>query len=136
VKLWTGLLAFMALVGAAVAPQPEPTLQQTIEKFIYGGFREGFGNKQIRRGGDSSAVAVTKVVSDRVLNDDQIEDALYILDMAFSDPGLIESPPDWDPKTALFVLRYLDLSTHDAALKAKIEQTRKHVTMTANAAPR
>jgi hypothetical protein len=126
----------MTFTGAAVGQQPEHTLQQTIEIFVFGGFNDGWGDKQMRRAGDSTAVALTKVVSDRVLNHDQIEDALYILDMAFSDPSLIESPSDRDPKTALFVLRYLDFSTNDAALKARIEQTRKHVTTLANAAPR
>lgn len=135
-KRWAELFLYIALSGPACAQQSEHTLQQTIEAFLFGGFSDGWGDKQMRRAGDATAVALTKVISDHALDNSQVDDALYMLDMAFSDPGLIESPPDRDPKTTLFVLRYLDLSTHDAALKAKIEQTRKHVTVSANAAPR
>jgi hypothetical protein len=128
VKAWGKFYLCIALSGAAFAQQPEPTLQQIIEKFVFGGYIEGYGDKAMRRGGDSTAVALTKVLSDRVLNADQIEDCLYTINMAFSDPSLIANPPDRVPRTTLFVLRYLELSSHQPALTAKIKATSKHVT--------
>ncbi|MGC2660686.1 MAG: hypothetical protein WA324_22245 [Bryobacteraceae bacterium] len=127
-KLWAKLSLCIVLSGDALAQHREPTLQQIIEKFVFGGYIEGYGDKAMRRGGDSTSVALTKVLSSHVLNRDKIEDALYVLDMAFSNPSLIDNPPDRDPRTALFVLRYLDLSSQDPAVKAKIEETRRHVT--------
>jgi hypothetical protein len=82
----------------------------------------------MRRAGDSTAVALTRVLSDRELNNDQIEDAVYILNAAFSDVGWIENSADREPGTTLFVLRYLDLCTRDSGLKAKIADARRHIT--------
>jgi len=103
-------------------------LQQRIEKLVFGGYSEGQGDKQMRRAGDSTAVALTRVLSDRELSNDQIEDAIYILNTAFSDPNSIENLSDREPATTLFVLRYLDLCTRDSGLKAKIADARRHIT--------
>lgn len=89
---------------------------------------DGHAIKQMRRAGDSTAVALVKVLSDRELNNNQIEDAVYILNAAFSDPGWIENLSDREPKATLLVLRYLDLCTRDPALKAKIAEARKSIT--------
>lgn len=132
-KLWARLYLCAALFCAAFAQQPEPTLQQILERFVFGGYIEGYGDKAMRRGGDSTAVALTKVLSDRAPSREQVEDSLYSLDMAFSDPSLITNPSDRVPRTTLFVLRYLDLCSHDPTLKAKIEATMRHVTAQAAA---
>ena len=65
---------------------------------------------------------MTKVISDHKITKEQIDSAVYILNAAFSDATGIEFAPDREPRSALFVLRYLDLCTTDPALKAKIAQ--------------
>jgi hypothetical protein len=100
-------------------------LQQTVEKYVFGGYSEGYGIKQMRRAGDSAAVVLTKVLSGRVLDPEQTGSAVEVVEAAFSEPSLIELQSDRKPSTALFVLRSLDLSTHDLMLKARIGELRK-----------
>jgi hypothetical protein len=95
---------------------------------VIGGFFEGRGIKEMRRAGDSTAVVLTRVLSDHELNKTQIESSIYILNAAFSEPSLIDNASDREPRTALFILRYLDLCTQDSALKAQIVEARKHIT--------
>lgn len=121
-------LCCFALSGAAFAQQPGRTLEQTIEKYLFGGYVDGQGVKQMRRAGDSAAVALSRVLSDRELSNDQIECAASILDSAFSEPGWIENPSDREPRTTLLILRYLDLCAQGPPLKAKIAEVRRHVT--------
>jgi hypothetical protein len=117
----------VALSNAALAQEPPRTLEQTIDTAVFGCCLEGWGVKQMRRAGDSAAVALTRVLTDRELSSNQIDTAAYILESAFSEPRLIEKAPDREPKTALFVLRYLDHSTLDTVLKGKIAEARTHI---------
>jgi hypothetical protein len=48
--------------------------------------------------------------------------------LALNTPFVDEEPgPDAEPKTALFVLRQLELSTSDAQLRGRIAQTKKYI---------
>ena len=131
-RIWI-MLCLCAVLSRPVSGQkpetamPEPLkradeLQKAIERFLFGGFIEGHDIKRLRWAGDSTAVAMTKVISDHKITKEQIDSAVYILNAAFSDATGIEFAPDREPRSALFVLRYLDLCTTDPALKAKIAQ--------------
>ena len=108
-RIGTVLSICGAMAGAATCQTSEPTLQRTIEKYVFGGDSEGWGIKQMRRAGDSTAVALTKVLSGRILDREQTGSAVEVLEAAFSVPSLIELQSDRKPSTALFVLRCLDL---------------------------
>ena len=86
---------------------------------------QGWDIKAIARAGDAAAVSVTKLVGNRTLEKQQIESVLYVLKAAFSEPRSIESPENKEPNTALFILRYLDATTQDPSLKAKVSETRQ-----------
>ena len=81
----------------------------------------------MRRGGDAVAVVLTKVIGEQDLTGQQVEQALDILQAAFSDLSWVNVPQDREPRTALFVLRCLDHSERDAAVKNKIAVTKKTI---------
>lgn len=83
--------------------------------------------KQMRRLGDATAVALTKVIGGRILDQHDVEPILLMLDLSFSDLRFVENPPDREPRTTLVLLNYLDLVTSDATLKGKITSTRASV---------
>jgi hypothetical protein len=120
------LLAALLFLATSMASQPQKaeTPEEMISRIIYMGYLEGHYDKVIRGSGDAAAVSVTKIVRERNLSPDEIDRVLVVLNMAF---GSEPNGPDAEPKTALFVLRELDLSTNDAQLRARIAQTRKYV---------
>lgn len=126
--MWTRrlLLAtfFFLAVSVPTRPQKTSTPEETISRIIDLGVLEGHDNKVIGGTGDAAAVTITKVVSGICLSPDQIDRVLIVLNMAF---GGVTSGPDAEPKTALFVLLALDLSTNDAQLHGRIAKTRKYV---------
>jgi hypothetical protein len=126
--VWTRrlLLAtfFFLAVSVPTRPQKTSTPEETISRIIDLGVLEGHDNKVIGGTGDAAAVTITKVVSGRSLSPNQIDRVLIALNMAF---GGVTSGPDAEPKTALFVLLALDLSTNDAQLHGRIAKTRKYV---------
>ena len=126
--MWTRrvLLAacFFLAVSAPSRSQKSSTPEEIISRIIDAGFLEGYYDKVIGGSGDAAAVTVTKVVRGRSLSPDQIDRVLIVLNMAF---GSVTPGADAEPKTALFVLRELDLSTSDAQLRGRIAQTRKYV---------
>jgi hypothetical protein len=52
----------------------------------------------------------------------EIGTLLDIIDLSFVDPKFFKVSADRLPRTALFVLRYLDLSTQNAGIKKKIDE--------------
>jgi len=88
---------------------------------------EGHDQKVIGRLGDGGEVLLTKILAGRDLTSNTIENALVVLGGIFADPTFVETTGDRQPRTALLLLRYLDLSTKDAALKKRIADTGKYV---------
>jgi hypothetical protein len=126
--VWTRRLLLATFLFLAVSvpsrSQKTSTPEETISRIIDLGMLDGHDNKVIGGTGDAAAVTITKVVSGRSLSPDRIDRILIVLNMPF---GGVMSGPDAEPKTALFVLRELDLSTNDAQLQGRIAQTRKYV---------
>jgi len=54
----------------------------------------------------------------------QINQVLLIVTLSFEAPKGIEIPADGQPRTTLFLLKYLECSTADPGLRAKIAETR------------
>jgi hypothetical protein len=77
--------------------------------------------------GDASAVALTKVISGRVLEERDIEPMLLIVTLSYSAPRIVKIDTDREPRTTLFLLRALDLSTTNPKLKEQINTTLSYV---------
>jgi len=126
--MWIRLALLAALVCLAhptpLASQQTATLEHIIRRNIDQGMFDGHDTKVIAGIGDPAAVVITKILAGRDLTTQQIDDTLVVLNQAF---GSIKYGPDAEPRTALFVLRALDLSTNDAQLRGRIAQTRKYI---------
>jgi hypothetical protein len=108
------------------------TFQEAIARIINSGLLEGHDQKVIGGMGDAAAVIVTKVVGGRQLSNQQVDSILIILNSAF---GGLDHSSGIQPRTTLFVLRYLEVTNQDVDLRQRIEQTRKYVqTLTASTA--
>ena len=118
--LLVSFLCFAPLTGQS---QETTTPEHVIGRILDRGLLDGHDNKVVGGIGDAAAVIVTKVVGGRSLSPAQIDLVLIVLNMAFADvtPG-----PEAEPRTTLFVLRQLELSTNDVQLRGKIAQTRKY----------
>jgi hypothetical protein len=119
------LISFLCLAPLATGqPQGTYTPEDVIRRMLYQGITEGHDAGVVGGTGDAAAVIITKVVGDRGLSPSQIDVVLAVLNMAFGDvtPG-----PDAEPRTALFVLRQLDLSTNDVQLRGRVAKTRKYI---------
>jgi hypothetical protein len=101
--------------------------EHVVKRMIESGFREGHDSKVIGPMGDAAAVVITKILAGRNLRSGQIDSVLWILESAFADPSLVQNAPDREPRTALLLLQYLDVSSHDPELKKRIATTRNHI---------
>ena len=101
--------------------------ERVIKRMIDTGFFEGHDQKVVGRLGDAGAVLVTKILAGEDLSSATIGNALVVIEESFVDPSLVEGAGDRQPRAALLVLRYLDLSTKDVGLKKRIADTRRYV---------
>lgn len=101
--------------------------EQVIRRMIDSGFFEGHDEKVIGRLGDAGAVLVTKILADRNLTSNVIDNALTVIGESFADPSFVSTAADREPRAALFVFKCLDSSTNDPALKKRIAETKEYV---------
>ena len=119
------LISFLCLAPLATGQLQGSTPESVIRRMIDEGMTEGHDDGVLGGTGDAAAVIITKVVGGRSLSGPQIDIVLAVLNMAFAE----ETPgPNAEPKTALFVLHQLDLSTNDAQVHDRIALTRKYIT--------
>jgi hypothetical protein len=85
------------------------------------------GQKQLRKLGDATVVALTKVIGGRALNQHDVQPVLLVLELSFSNLRFVEISADRQPRTTLVLLNYLDSVTSNTELKAKIGSTRTYV---------
>jgi hypothetical protein len=126
VKLIFGICLALALSGIArghAVDDPEVVVRQIINT----GLIQGWDRKVLLHLGDAGAVLLTKVLADKELTSKTIGSVLIVIEESFADPSFVEIARDRRPRTALLVLRYLELSTNDADLKKHIADTGKHV---------
>ncbi len=88
---------------------------------------DGHVYKIIDTMGDAVAVTITKVVAGKKLEPVEIDCVLALLTIPFADPSTVTEVADRQPRTTLFVLQCLDLSTTNQELKGRIAQTKKYV---------
>jgi hypothetical protein len=91
---------------------------------------EGFTSTDVKELGwlgDASAVALTKVVGGRALEERDIEPLLLVITLSYNAPGIVKIDSDREPRTTLFILQSLELSTSNPRLKEKIKTTRGYV---------
>jgi hypothetical protein len=74
--------------------------------------------------GDASAVALTKVMGGETITVQQMNQILLIVTLSFQAPKMIGNPADREPKTTMFLLKYLDCSNADRTLREKIAETK------------
>ncbi len=113
----------------------ETAVRTLLGQLARGGY-EGQAEKLVNRLGDQASVALTKIVSGDKLGTQQIDEALMVVRMAFSAPWIVQNEADRQPRTTLFVLRELELSTSDLALKNRISDVRNYVLQQARNRPR
>lgn len=87
----------------------------------------GIWDKLLSRIGDAGAVAVTKVVGGKDLTPEEVNRILAVIWKSFGAPRIVQNAADRRPRTALFVLKYLDSLDLSPELKARVAQTRAFV---------
>ena len=123
----TLVICLAVILSALGNTQAGSDPERIIRRIVDDGISEGHDQKVIGGIGDAGAVLLTKILADRVLTSNTIDNALVVLGEVFADPAFVEIPSDRQPRTALLLLRYLDLSTNDAALKKRITDRTKYV---------
>jgi hypothetical protein len=125
-KTTSALCVCLLLIGLGegqTVARPEDIISRMIET----GVLDGHDQMVIGRLGDGGAVLVTKVLGDRDLTSSTIDNTLIVIGRLFADPTFVEPAADRQPKTALLILKYLDLSAKDPALRKRIADTEKYV---------
>jgi hypothetical protein len=128
-RILTALVLAVLLTVAPVAlPQSgsqEENAEHSVRNMLaHPGGYTGSDVKSLSRLGDASAVALTKVLGGNGVTPKQINQVLLIVTLSFEAPKGIEIPADRQPRTTLFLLKYLECSTADPGLRAKIAETR------------
>jgi len=105
-------LTLASLAYSQVGNEPEHIIGRIVDT----GISEGHDQKVIGRLGDAGAVLVTKILAGRDLTSGTIDNSLVVIEGSFADPSFVESAADRQPRAALLLLRYLDLSTSRAVI--------------------
>jgi hypothetical protein len=77
--------------------------------------------------GDASAVALTKIIGGKALEERDVEPVLLVLTLSYSAPRIVKIDSDREPRATLFLLNCLDLATNDPKLKGKISSAKAYV---------
>jgi hypothetical protein len=122
------LLLILTLPQTALFAQvdSESVVRQALAQAIQGGYTST-GEKQLENLADVSSVALTKIIGGRDVKDREIQPILLVVKLSYGNPAGVELLSEREPRTTFFLLHFLDLSTHDAALKGKIAVTRTYV---------
>jgi hypothetical protein len=121
------LVCFAVILPTLGSTQGGSEPEHIVRRIVEDGVSEGHDQKIIGGLGDVGAVLTTKILSGKDLTSRTIDNVLVVLEGSFADPALVVIAGDREPRTALLLLRYLDLSTNDIGLKRRIADTRKHV---------
>ena len=98
-----------------------------IARIIETGMIEGHDAKVIGGIGDTAAVILAKVLSDRDLRKQDVDGGLWILADAFAGDRCFSLDSDHKPWAAFLLLRYFELSTTDAEVRRQIADVRKGI---------
>src|SRR5690348_5394721 len=121
-------LAIVVVSSPIAAPQADvhyDNAEHSVRNMLaHSGLYYGTDVKSLSRLGDASAVALTKVLGDNGVSPEQINQVLLIVTLSFEGSKSIENAADRQPRTTLFLLKYLECSTADPTLRKKIAETR------------
>ena len=118
------------ILPSALLCQAEPLDAEGSVRQTLAHAKEGYSSSDVKELGwlgDASAVALTKIIGGRALEERDIEPVLLILMLSYSAPRVVKIDSDREPRTTLFLLQSLDLSTTDPKLREKINTTRSYV---------
>jgi hypothetical protein len=107
----------------------EETVQYAMTKDEQGMYRayNGVFVKWLPCFGDASAVALTKLLVDRPIADEDIPAILIVLSDSYGSPMSIEDAAERQPRTTLFLLRALSRVTSDPKILGTIDETAAYV---------
>jgi hypothetical protein len=130
----TLLAIIVSLVSAGLCPSQEPnkatvilSAEDVIRRMIASGAYEGHDSKIIGGLGDAAAVTITKVLAEQKPKPGQIDSILLILTQAFANSSMMPMSSDQEPRTAFFVLQFLDFCTSDPQLRSRISETKRYI---------
>ena len=133
------LIALVCASSVTYCQTVDATQESIIGRVIETGVTEGITDKVLDRMGDAAAIAVTKLLGDKFLDQKSltpfdVSNVLVVFHMAFAAPALVANPPDRQPRATVFVLQCLTQLTNDSAVRNSIAETRKFVLQQSNQA--
>lgn len=128
-KMLIVVCVIMVIPGGAFC---QTSTEELVRSVIVSGAYDGHVDKLLSGVGDAAAVAITKVLGEKLLSNQKltpadVSGALLVIHLAFSAPRGIEAASDRQPKTTLFVLQYLSSSRTGPARKKAIYDTKQFV---------
>ena len=125
------LVFFIPLLGSVLRAQvpdnsPEDAIRDALDQKsdFYG---SGIMDKQLSRMGDAAAVAITKVIAGKKIDQVIIDRLLVILKTAFSAPRIVENESDRKPRAALFILQLVERLTSSSEQRGRILELRREL---------
>ena len=131
-RILLGLIVSLVSAGFSLSQEANKATvmlgpEDVIRRIIASGGYEGHDIKIIGNLGDAAAVTITKVLAEQKPKPGQIDSVLLILTNAFADPSIVPISSDQKPRTAFFVLQFLDSCTSDPELRNRISETRRYI---------
>ena len=125
------LVFFIPLLASVLRAQvpdnsPEDAIRDALDQKseFYG---SGIMDKQLSRMGDAAAVAITKVIAGKKIDQVIIDRLLVILKTAFSAPRIVENESDRKPRAALFILQLVERLTSSSEQRGRILELRREL---------
>jgi len=125
------LVFFIPLLASVLRAQvpdnsPEDAIRDALDQKsdFYG---SGIMDKQLSRMGDAAAVAITKVIAGKKIDQVIIDRLLVILKTAFSAPRIVENESDRKPRAALFILQVVERLTSSSEQRGRILELRREL---------
>jgi len=104
--------------------------QQTVRSGfdeVSAGMHSSWSDKYLARLGDSAAPEIMSYLASKQLTNKDVETALSLVEMSFSNPRLIRRSPSRTPTNTVLLLDYLDKHTSDADTRSRITSTREQL---------
>jgi len=121
------ILIALAMVSSGFSQDTILSSEEMVGNALRTGMVDGHVTKYFRSAADAAVVTLIRVLGEKTISDTEANELLVFIADAFSDLQAVEVVANREPKAALFLLKYLDCSTQDPALKARIAATRQSV---------
>lgn len=126
--------------NSAMLAQQDPTSAEAVVRRAFSELEErgiytSWDEKLLGSLGDEASVQLTKILGGQPLDDKQIQNALTVIQLTFSEVRRDTEKSRQEPRTTMFVLHTLECSTQNETLKRKVEEVRTYVKHQAALAP-